>query len=197
MNLRPLVTSSALVVALVAAALPAAAGQRLPICHRTASETNPYVVIRPDSASWFAHLDNHVNHTPKNGRQDKFATEWSDGSFRCSQEPKTPPPTSRYARPDASIILCGDPRAFITMDNTDANIATTFRIVYWRGRDGERVVQRKTLAAGGTRTIKRWVKGGGRKVTVYARGRVLSRVSVNRSTVQRWQDADCRYFTQA
>lgn len=76
----------------------------------------------------------------------------------------------------ASITICGDPRAVIDLDGEG-----TVRIVFWSGGTGERRVIRKDVD--GPRTLKRWVKGAGRKVSVYddATNAVLARVTVTRA----------------
>jgi hypothetical protein len=87
---------------------------------------------------------------------------------------KPPPPPEPLA---ASITLCGDPRAIISITGEG-----TARIVFWSGATGERKVIRKDVD--GARTLKRWVKGQ-RKVSVYddATNEVLARVKVTRSAI--------------
>ena len=64
---------------------------KVTICHRTGSETNPYVMIRISENALPAHIDDesHRAHPPKNGRVD-FIAEGDDCS--TGEEPPPPPP---------------------------------------------------------------------------------------------------------
>jgi hypothetical protein len=50
------------------------------ICHRTGSETNPYVFIVVDVASLDAHFNVNPGHPPKDGREDFYANSAEDCS---------------------------------------------------------------------------------------------------------------------
>lgn len=84
--------------------------------------------------------------------------------------------------PEASITICGDPHAVIRLDNDASTVDVTFRVVYWSGRTDVRRVERIGVPDGNVLTIRRFVRGGGRKVSVYDQqtGDVLARVTVTR-----------------
>lgn len=94
--------------------------------------------------------------------------------------------------PAADIVLCGDPRAFVRLDNTESNVPVTFRLVFWSGANGRRVVKDIEVPRYTERMVKRWVKGGiGRKVRVKVSGETLALTPVNRGTVLPWSDPVC------
>ena len=99
-----------------------------------------------------------------------------------------------FSNPEGDIVaVCGDPRAFVRLDNTDARqTPAKFRVVFWSGKTGERKVVRKTVAAGDSLLIKRWVKGGNAKVSVYndVTNALFERVTV-RKVVQPWSAPEC------
>jgi hypothetical protein len=154
--------ASLLVAAFLAAPAVAVASQpdhqdhKLPICHRTASDSNPWVIISPDKASWKAHLDLHVNHNPKDGRGDKFAILWSDGVYRCTKEPPPPPPNDGQIVVDG--IVCGDPRVILhshSMWEEDRIL----KIRYVDARTKEVVVRYRKAPPGHKTYHPFWVQG--------------------------------------
>jgi hypothetical protein len=91
----------------------------------------------------------------------------------------TPTPTPDTYDVSASIIICQDPRAIITLIN-DSNVERAFRIRFVRARDGSVARLTKTVAAGRTRTLApRWVLGQS-VVKVRSGGELLARVKVNK-----------------
>lgn len=79
--------------------------------------------------------------------------------------------------PHASVSVCGDPRAYIALDNTDSNRPVDFRVVFWTPRTDIRHTFVKEVPAGESRMLVRWVRSVGlggalRKVSVYARVRI-------------------------
>lgn len=194
--MKNIMIALALVLAFPLAASATQPQQKLPICHRTASDSNPYVIISPDSASWYAHLDNHVNHTPKNGRADKFAIEWSDGSYRCTEEPPvTPPnppvtPPTRTLAPGPIIIpgelrvrgyVCGDPRVRVRINNTGPT-KLGYQLIFRSAKTGKYKAVTKNAKPNTNRWLHpRWVKGGSRFTVISSDSAVLWQTRVNRA----------------
>lgn len=181
--MRSLIVALALSLALPAAAAasqPNHQEHKLPICHRTASETNPWVIITPDKASWQAHLDLHVNHNPKNGRGDQFAIQWKDGSWHCQEEPVKPPPKSPPSEPPrtvtpppppppntgiirASGYVCGDPRVVLRTRST-WDTKKPIKVRYVSAKTGKAKVVKRMTRPGFKRYDRFWVKGNTRFV---------------------------------
>ena len=180
-------------------ALPVTASQpghpehKLPICHRTAADSNPWVLITPDKRSWFAHLDRHVNHNPKNGRGDKFAHLWSDGSYRCTKEPP-----KRFAPKAGFGPVCGDPWTYGKFNNRRSEVAAVFTM-YWVNGRGVNKAESKTVAPGGwKRTNWRWVKfGTWTRIGVKRTGitpavvNIIAARKVTRSAFHHWNTGPC------
>lgn len=190
-----LAISATLLAALVA--FPVAADNphvKKPICHRTASESNPWVIITPDRASWFAHLDRHVNHNPKNGRADKFAHLWSDGSYRCTKEP---PP--KVWNPRGGIgPVCGDPWTYGKFNNKQNDYAADY-YMWWTNGKGIKKNLTKRLAPGewkktGWRWVKldTWVRITADPVGTHSAViRQVAAKKVTRASVQHWGTGAC------
>jgi len=74
--------------------------------------------------------------------------------------------------PQASILVCGDPRVQATLDNTDSVVPTTFKMVWKNGNKSvipARKVIKKDVAVGAVRVLSwRWVRGGGSKLKITA-----------------------------
>jgi hypothetical protein len=83
--------------------------------------------------------------------------------------------------PHASITLCGDPRAHITLDNSDSTMAVPFRVVFWNAKTDIRQKIVRQVGPGDTLRLVRWVHGDGRKVSIYdaVTNDVLARVTVD------------------
>lgn len=114
-----------------------AAPDKTAICHRTASDSNPYVLIRPDHKSHDAHLGEVAagpapQHPPKNGRQDYIASKY-EIQYGCGA---TPPPPPSFGRTIADITICQDPRAIIRLGNYDSQ-PRRFLARWVRAKDGE------------------------------------------------------------
>lgn len=80
------------------------------ICHRTASDSNPYVYIEVAQAAVKAHIGPNA-HPPKSGRYDYFASDAS----QCIQEvtpstaPTAEPSTEPSPEPSASSVPSAEP----------------------------------------------------------------------------------------
>lgn len=62
--------------------------------------------------------------------------------------------------PAASVIVCGDPRVKATLDNSESNVAATFKLKFASGRDKSQVVAIKKVAPGAVKVTKfRWAHG--------------------------------------
>jgi len=95
---------------------------------------------------------------------------------------KAPPPPPTYDV-SASILLCGDPRAIVTLVN-DSNVPRTFRIRYVKAQDGTRNVLNKTVKADSERTLfPRWVKGHTMVKVWGERGELLDKAWVGRKNI--------------
>lgn len=136
-----------------------AAPDKTAICHRTASDTNPYVLIRPDHKSHDAHLGEPGNanqHPPKHGRQDYIASQY-EIKHGCGATP--PPPPHPWVQTQADIIICQDPRAEITLQNPDTK-PRTFLARWVRAKDGEVRKYRFTVQPKSVKHVPRkWVLG--------------------------------------
>lgn len=147
------------VVAIVPATLAGNGGfghDKPPICHRTASDSNPYVIVRPAKPSYQSHLSHldpaHYGHPDKHGRHDFFAYEWRDGSFRCTEEPPV-----RFD-PRIRIRVCGDPWLLLTINNRRSNVPVTYRFYFTNGRGASRTFAATIPAGGRDVLMPRWVK---------------------------------------
>jgi len=88
----------------------------------------------------------------------------------------------------ASVVLCGDARAFIHVENS-GNAAGTVEVRFTSPVTDERVVFERDVPAGADRTLVRWVKAHGERVAVRDAdtGELLVRVRVDRRTVHPWR----------
>lgn len=82
---------------LVAPAAPASATPqgKVAICHRTASDKNPYVLITVNENAVSAHIGPDA-HPAKKGREDYFASEGEVEQGFCGEVPPNPDRTARY-----------------------------------------------------------------------------------------------------
>jgi hypothetical protein len=91
----------------------------------------------------------------------------------------TPTPTPTYDVA-ATIVICQDPRAVITLINR-SNVPRSFRVRLVRARDGTVAKFRKTVSSFTVKTLsKRWVLGGTVVKVWGERKDLLARVKVNR-----------------
>jgi LPXTG-motif cell wall-anchored protein len=74
---------------------PEGDGHKVGICHRTASDTNPYVFIEVDEASLDAHLNNLPGHPAKTNEDGSPRNDYlAQSAEECVVvEPTEPPPT--------------------------------------------------------------------------------------------------------
>lgn len=91
-------------VAALMFAAPVAATEKVGLCHRTASDSNPYVYIEVAHAAVDTHLNNGKGHPPKDGRNDYLA----DNASACEQE-VTPSPSPSAASPSPSATPTSEP----------------------------------------------------------------------------------------
>lgn len=84
-------------LSVLALAAPAGAAPqgKVSICHRTASNSNPYVLIRINENAVSAHIGPDA-HPAKNGREDYFASEGEVEQGFCGEVPPNPDRTARY-----------------------------------------------------------------------------------------------------
>lgn len=188
--MKRLATLVALVMALsVATVAPATATRgvdhKVGLCHRTASDSNPYVFIEVDVASLPAHLNNLPGHPQKHGRDDYLASAWQVQHRTCAEEPSSSGtkaevgPLMLSRAPKARFIgPCADPRlkaAFINLSDEPV----TFRWSFRRGRNGERRVVTKTVAPFTVKVTKwRWVLGRGHHTWIRAGGSRVAEMPV-------------------
>jgi hypothetical protein len=133
--------------------------EKVDLCHRTASDSNPYVFIQVDPASLPAHLNNLPGHPQKHGRDDFLPSEWQIANRTCAPETPPPPPPPTPGTTDASIIICQDPRAIISLFNYDDE-PRTFLVRWVRASNGEVQRRYKTLPAESDKTLSpKWVLG--------------------------------------
>lgn len=152
-------TMLALLVPAGASAYPDKTG----ICHRTAADSNPYVLIFPDHKSHDAHLGEAdagpaPQHPAKGGRQDYVASDREVAQGFCGDQPPPPPPPPPVFAPDASFIVCGDPRLLLTLDNGESTVPVTFNVTFTNASGARRYVT-KWVDAGETDRLLRHVKG--------------------------------------
>jgi hypothetical protein len=85
--------------------------------------------------------------------------------------------------PEAGILICGDPRAYITLDNTASTEAVPFRIIFWNAKTDIRQKVIRQVGPGEALQLVRWVRGGDRKVSVYdaVTNDLLARVTVGQA----------------
>jgi hypothetical protein len=157
---------------------------KVPLCHRTASDSNPYVFIEVDVASLPAHLNNLPGHPRKHGRDDFLPSAWQIAHRTCADEPSAPggnteptpplgevgPQTPSVAPKAAFVGPCADPRlkaAFVNLSDEPV----TFRWSFRRAKDGVRKVVVKTIPPSTAKITKwRWVRGRGSHVWIRANG---------------------------
>lgn len=131
--------------------------QKYYVCHRTASETNPYVLIHVASpAKVQAHLSGEgKGHYKTRVGQDYIPTS-HEIKHGCGSTP--PPPKDRFAA-FFKTRVCGDPRLLITINNRRSTVPVTYRFWFTNGR-GEPRTFAKTVPAGERNVLMpRWVKG--------------------------------------
>jgi hypothetical protein len=98
----------------------------------------------------------------------------------CRPPAEKPRPVEPTYSVSASIVICQDPRAIITLVN-QSNVARFFPVRLVRASDGAVVKFRKTVLAQSVRTLsRRWVLGGSVVKVWGERGELLARVKVNR-----------------
>ena len=168
---------SAILVAIVvtlSVGLSASAGQgKTYICHRTASETNPYVLIHvANPARVQAHLSGQgKGHFKTRVGSDYLPTQYEIANGCGATPPPTPQPTptptptptpppdiTAGGGTDAVIRICGDPRALIYLRNYEAG-AQDFRVRFVSARTRQVVYVTISVPAYTTKVIKRWVQG--------------------------------------
>jgi hypothetical protein len=137
------------------------------ICHRTASDSNPYVLIFPDANSHDAHLGetkaDHPaiesqmkanQHKPKHGRQDYVASERELKQGYCGDKP----PKDPVFDPEVEWMVCGDPRLLIEFTN-DGDKPVRFKHGFRSATTGAWTIKYTWVAPGETKQFVRWVKG--------------------------------------
>ena len=153
------------------------------LCHRTASDSNPYVYIEVDVASLPAHLNNLPGHPQQHGRDDFLASAWQVKHRTCDEEPPkvevgvqalppSRPPVAEFIGP------CADPRlkaAFVNLSDEPV----TFRWSFRRGKNGERRVVTKTIAPFSVKVTQwRWVLGRGSHTWIRADGQRVAEMPI-------------------
>lgn len=92
-------TIAVLALGAVLALVPATAGAtpqgKVAICHRTASDSNPYVLITVNENAVSAHIGADA-HPAKNGREDYFASAGEIEQNFCGEVPPNPDRLARY-----------------------------------------------------------------------------------------------------
>ncbi len=151
---------------------------KIAVCHRTASTSNPYVFIRVSGhAKVQAHLSGQgKGHFATRVGLDFLPSTWQRKHSTCRERSLT------HRHTTATILLCGDPKADITLRNR-GDVTEKFIIKFTRARDGVRVRQVKYVGSNTTRTLSRkWVKGQ-TWVVVRNAGTTLARVKVTRRNI--------------
>ena len=82
---------------------------------------------------------------------------------------------SKRFEPEASVIICGDPRAWVEADNSDSKVPAKYKWVFWKGdksipRADAKVTIIRWVPAGEVRVWgPRWVRGNGNPLRVKAK----------------------------
>jgi hypothetical protein len=181
---------------------------KLYVCHRTASETNPYVLIHvPNPAQLQAHLNGTAKgHFPTRVGDDYVPTQYEiDNGCGTKPEPKptpTPEPTPEptptpepepkpvpkvtMPEPRVSVRSCGDPRLLVTLSNYGTGTIRYTITVTTQNKGRVTLVRR--VGPNSTKVLAPvWYKGG-TKVVIRANGKVI----VKRSYKTRgWGKGSC------
>ena len=138
---------------------------------------------RPDGSIGDKHADGGDIIPPYQYKDFSYPGQnWtSEGRAIWKNGCRIPPPPPKTYDVSASIIICQDPRAIITLVN-DSNVPRTFRIRLISAKDGLVRKFNKTVGANSSRTLwPRWVLGQTVVKVWGERGELLARVKVNRA----------------
>ena len=194
--MKRLALALALTFAAAGLAAPVAATPGNPhkttVCHRTASDSNPYVLITVDVASLPAHLNNLPGHPEKHGRNDFLP--FANG--RCYQDPGQP--VSDFTATGWLAGPCADPRVRAHMDNTASDTTAVYRIKYRDGRNIRKTFRKEVGPGEYRKSFWLWVYGQGQvvRLVVWEKGnrlatrRVLDRVTIKGNALP-WGTKDC------
>jgi hypothetical protein len=155
MKLRLLSLAGVLLATMVGGSTAMAGQAKHYICHRTASESNPYVLIHVATpAKVQAHLSGDLKgHFDTRVGGDYLPTQYEIANG-CGATPPEPRLDSRL-----NTRVCGDPRLLITINNRRSNVPVTYRVRIRHANGGYRTFT-KTVPAGQRDVLMpRWVKG--------------------------------------
>jgi len=145
-------------------------GHKAYVCHRTsgiASSGNGYNFITVDEHSLDAHLGDARSgpanqHPARNNNffgwlQDFVPNQWQINNRTCADKPPPPPKRPDYD-PNISLMVCGDPRLLLELEN-ESDFRVQYRISVRKSRLGRTILFRN-VAADTDRTLwPIWIKG--------------------------------------